>query len=918
MVHRSPLSCCIVLVIHKMLTKRGQFDRTNIAYVIFLAFCLVLPACQLRTSDSFDFAVTHVTSEVAVTPSSSRVALIQANSNIGNVQPFSLGDVIIRTGIQGWHDAGWKGSGQKIGVLDRGFSGLADFEKQFGVNIQLAPGQHRDTYNATNIAHGTYVIEILYTIAPSARLYSCQYDDFTEFVPCVNWMISNGVKIINHSVGIPSLPLDGTNEWALEVDRAAKTGVIWINAAGNFANGYIADFFTDTNGNTYHEFRGTNGLETLSVGPINEIEGLISLSWQGSSVAQANAIDLDLEILDSQGNLVRSSNQPQNGRPGETAIESLLVPAHQQYFIRIRDSNAKALGVRLVLFVEFASIPSGQADRSIIAPGDSQNAVTVGAMQGNIIAPYSSRGPVDSGAIKPDLVAPGEVILNNGQQFIGTSVAAPIVAGLVALIWEANPVFSREEVISFLKQRAIQDDAYIAGPDNVYGAGALYLPMPEITPTPFPSLTPSITAVPTPTLTLMPTATQTEIFIPTITASLDHPLAVVMVELANIRSGPGSIFNIITSVEEGARLPIIAQAYDTTWYLVSLTDASQGWIPASVVALEPNGAIVQIAATIPANSSVFLPTSTDTPSVTSSPERTTVSSIVALTTLSGHTDNVNDVAWSSDDSLLVSASLDRRILVWDTTNYQAMATLGGHTGNVYSVSWLSSTEVLAAGTTGSVVIWDSINAKVITTIPVDGWVSSVAWSPDGNLLAYGTGDGQIEILDLIQDIHIGTYLGDKRNDVNSISWSPDGRFIAADSFSNTISIWNVQTGELVRNLSGHSADVNALSWSPNGAFIASGSRDNNAIIWNVDTGDLITLLTGHTDWIHSISWSPTGDLLASGSRDRTVIVWDVPLRQKLYTLTGHSHWIHDVAWSHDGTLIASGSVDKNIIIWSVQ
>ena len=82
--------------------------------------------------------------------------------------------------------------------------------------------------------------------------------------------------------------------------------------------------------------------------------------------------------------------------------------------------------------------------------------------------------------------------------------------------------------------------------------------------------------------------------------------------------------------------------------------------------------------------------------------------------------------------------------------------------------------------------------------------------------------------------------------VNSVSFSPDGSRIASGSGDNTIKIWNVETGEIIKTLTGHTFFVNSVSFSPDGSRIASGSNDRTIKIWNVETGEIIKTLTGHT------------------------------------------------------------------------
>jgi WD40 repeat protein len=113
------------------------------------------------------------------------------------------------------------------------------------------------------------------------------------------------------------------------------------------------------------------------------------------------------------------------------------------------------------------------------------------------------------------------------------------------------------------------------------------------------------------------------------------------------------------------------------------------------------------------------------------------------------------------------------------------------------------------------------------------------------------------------------------NDVNSVAFSPDGRLLASGSGDKTIKLWDVATGSLVRTLSGHTSWVNSVAFSPDGRLLASGSADNTIKLWDVASGSLVRTLTGHTDWVRSVAFSPDGRLLASGSGDDTIKLWDI-------------------------------------------
>ena len=196
-------------------------------------------------------------------------------------------------------------------------------------------------------------------------------------------------------------------------------------------------------------------------------------------------------------------------------------------------------------------------------------------------------------------------------------------------------------------------------------------------------------------------------------------------------------------------------------------------------------------------------------------------------------------------------------------------------------------------------------------------VTSVSFSPNGQMIASGSYDRTIRLWNPNTGRHIRTLEG-HTDDVNSVSFSPDGQMIASGSRDDTIRLWNPNTGRHIRTLEGHTDDVNSVSFSPDGQMIASGSRDDTIRLWNPNTGRHIRTLKGHTRAVFSVAFSPDGQIIASGSHDRTVRLWNPNTGRHIRTLKGHGELVFSVAFSPDGQIIASGSVDNTIRLWDAN
>ncbi len=249
--------------------------------------------------------------------------------------------------------------------------------------------------------------------------------------------------------------------------------------------------------------------------------------------------------------------------------------------------------------------------------------------------------------------------------------------------------------------------------------------------------------------------------------------------------------------------------------------------------------------------------------------------------------------------------------------------LAGHASDAKSAAYSPDGQAIAVGSgDGAIRIWNAVwsgvpKAPIHTLRGHTAGVLSVAYSPNGQTIASGSYDDTIRIWDANTGAHLRTLTG-HRNNVWSVAYSPDGQTIVSGSDDSTVRIWNASAGEEIRALQGHTSTVNSVAYSPDGRTIVSGSADNTIRIWNADTGAEIQTLQGHTAAVHSVAYSPDGRTIASGSADDTIRVWDPNTGTLVRTLEGHTNDVVSAAYSPDGLTIASGSRDSTVRIWNAN
>ncbi|MBR8835951.1 MAG: serine/threonine protein kinase [Stigonema ocellatum SAG 48.90 = DSM 106950] len=200
-------------------------------------------------------------------------------------------------------------------------------------------------------------------------------------------------------------------------------------------------------------------------------------------------------------------------------------------------------------------------------------------------------------------------------------------------------------------------------------------------------------------------------------------------------------------------------------------------------------------------------------------------------------------------------------------------------------------------------------------------VYAVTISPDGKLLASGSNDNTIKLWQLETGKllrTLGRWFSGHFSMVHTVAFSPDGQILASGSWDDTIKLWQVSTGREIRTLIAHSNWVNSVTISPDGQLLASGGANGTIKLWLVSTGTEIRTITGHSDSVLSVAFSSDGEILASCSADYTIKLWLVSTGKEIRTFTGHSFFVNSVTFSQDEQILASGSSDNKIKLWLVS
>ncbi|MEH1819309.1 MAG: NB-ARC domain-containing protein [Nostoc sp.] len=239
-------------------------------------------------------------------------------------------------------------------------------------------------------------------------------------------------------------------------------------------------------------------------------------------------------------------------------------------------------------------------------------------------------------------------------------------------------------------------------------------------------------------------------------------------------------------------------------------------------------------------------------------------------------------------------------------------------GGIHSVAFSPNGKLLATGDSyGELRLYQVSDGKqLLVCTGHRDWLWSVAFSPKENILASSSKDQTIKLWDVNTGQCVTTLQGHSGG-IWSVAFSPEGNILASGSEDQTIKLWDANTGQCLNTLQEHSSRVSSIAFSPDGQTLVSSSHDRTVKLWDLSSGECLKTLQGHNGGIWSVSFSPDGQILASSGYDQTVKLWDISTGECLKTLQEHTDCVYSVFFSPDGNTLASSSDDKTVKLWDV-
>jgi len=236
---------------------------------------------------------------------------------------------------------------------------------------------------------------------------------------------------------------------------------------------------------------------------------------------------------------------------------------------------------------------------------------------------------------------------------------------------------------------------------------------------------------------------------------------------------------------------------------------------------------------------------------------------------------VTYVQWSPDDSKILTATAEKKAMVWDSKTGECILPLDAHSTRVFCCAWAPDGQSFATGSDDKdLTVWN------LQGIAIHTWNGSriydLAITPDGQRLVAICVEKMVHVYNFItRELEYECNLG---SDLTSVAVSKDSKFMIINMATmQEVHLYDIETTNLIQRYAGQKQGEFVIRSCFGGAdenLILSGSEDGLVYVWQRENGSLVEKLPGHSGTVNCVAWSPKhSHLFASAGDDRLIRIW---------------------------------------------
>jgi WD40 repeat protein len=298
-----------------------------------------------------------------------------------------------------------------------------------------------------------------------------------------------------------------------------------------------------------------------------------------------------------------------------------------------------------------------------------------------------------------------------------------------------------------------------------------------------------------------------------------------------------------------------------------------------------------------------------------------------LKTLNDHAGRVRALAFSADGKWFATGSRDKTVIVWSAVTFEKVTTLREHRDEVNAVAfspdgkWLASASSAdsAAGSDFRTILWETSRWEKAREIPYGVVYGPILFSPDSRLLV--TNQVQWDWVSGKLAVSAEAPGAEKWGGWNWAAFSPDAKLLVGTGgageivFRGLSQTADLPSSRLLQKTHAHQDFGRAVAFSPDGKLVATGTDD--ILLWDSVTRKIVSRFDNVAS-VWGLAFSPDGRWLVSSHSDGSIQVWDLNERRRTVGFDGHGNQVLAVASSPDGKRIASAGKDGAVILWNVE